>query len=74
MEQIQKLNTLKDKWPSSYVSRSEVHKFSGGIISGKTLANLDSQSEGPKRIKCNGRVAYPVDSFIVWLQERCSHE
>jgi len=28
----------------------QLHKFSGGIISGKTLANLDSQSEGPERV------------------------
>jgi len=72
MEQVRKLNTLKDKWPSSFVSRSEVHKFSGGIISGKTLANLDCQGEGPERIKVLNKIAYPVDGLVAWMESRCS--
>jgi len=71
MKQMQQLDTLKDKWPSSLVARSEVMRFSGGIISGKTLANLDSQGKGPERVKILNKVAYPVDSLVEWLQERC---
>jgi hypothetical protein len=50
MDKIQQLQKLKTSWPSPSVARSELHKFSGGIISGKTMANLDSQSEGPERV------------------------
>ena len=42
------LKTLGDKWPSSFVARQEAKRFSGGIISEKSLANLDCKGEGPK--------------------------
>ena len=65
------LKTLAEKWPSAYVARHEVKAFTGGIISGGYLANLDSQGLGPQgRIKVGGKTAYPVDSFIMWLEAR----
>lgn len=36
------LKQLKEKWPSSVVSRTEIRKFTGGLISEKYIANLDS--------------------------------
>ena len=62
---------LAAEWPSSYVAREEIKKFTGGIIHPKTLANLDSQGKGPKgRIKVGRKVAYAVQPFIEWLQQR----
>jgi hypothetical protein len=61
---------LAEKWPSSIVSRSEIKKFSGGMISGKYMANLDSQGLGPDKIKCGGRIGYPVKPLIQWMRDR----
>jgi hypothetical protein len=35
------LSILLEKWPSPYVARSEVEKFSGGILKARTVANLE---------------------------------
>jgi len=67
------LKTLADKWPSSLVARQEAKKFSGGIISEKTLANLDSQGIGPAgRLRIGRKVAYSVSSLIEFLEGRAT--
>lgn len=69
------LSALARKWPSAYVSRSEVPRFSGGIISDRYIANLDCQGMGPPgRIKVGRRVAYPVDSLVRWLESRSTDQ
>ena len=67
------LSKLKEKWPSSFVSRDKVGEFSGGILHPRTLANLDALGKGPKgRIRVNNKkIAYPVDQLIEWMQSRC---
>jgi len=70
MEKIN-LSLLAAKWPSSLVAREKVGEFTGGIITPKTLANLDATGEGPKgRITVGRKVAYPVGAFISWLESR----
>lgn len=65
------LKGLSERWPSSMVSRTEIGRFTGGIISEKYLANLDSQGIGPLgRIRVGRKVAYPVESLIAWLEKR----
>jgi hypothetical protein len=67
------LSDLRTRWPSSIVARQESKSFTGGAISEKYLANLDSQGAGPPgRFKIGGKVVYPVDSFIAWLEGRSS--
>ncbi len=62
---------LKDRWPSAFVSRGEIAKFSGGLIHPRTLANLDSQGKGPKgRFAVGRKIGYPVDSVVQWLERR----
>jgi hypothetical protein len=61
---------MADKWPSAVVARTQINNFTGGMMSGKYLANLDSQGAGPERITCGRRVAYPIDSLVTWLRER----
>lgn len=63
---------LKNKWPSMIVARSQVEKFSGGLLNPRTMANLDSVGEGPPRGKCGRKVFYPVDTLITWLEERAT--
>ena len=62
---------MADKWPSPFVARQEVERFTGGIVNPKYIANLDSQGLGPEgRIRVGRKIAYPVASFIAWLEER----
>jgi hypothetical protein len=69
------LSSLASKWPSAFVARSEVSRFSGGLISDRYLANLDSQGAGPPgRVKIGPKVAYPVDALVSWLEARSCNQ
>ncbi len=62
---------MADKWPSPFVARQEVERFTGGIVNPKYIANLDSQGLGPEgRIRVGRKIAYPVSEFIQWLESR----
>jgi hypothetical protein len=63
---------MAERWPSPVVARTEIEKFTGGIISGKYLANLDCQpGKGPAgRIRIGRKIVYPVAEFIKWLEAR----
>ncbi|MGA2466164.1 MAG: hypothetical protein ABSH06_17665 [Thermodesulfobacteriota bacterium] len=68
------LSELAKNWPSPFVARTEISKFTGGMISPGYLSNLDSQGAGPERIKVGGKVVYPVHSLIHWLEQRSTTE
>jgi hypothetical protein len=73
MTHLQKpdLKTLSEKWPSAWVARQEVDRFTGGIISEKYLANLDCRGLGPKgRVRVGRKIAYPVTELVSWLEGR----
>ena len=56
---------LAARWPSAFVARTEIEKFTGGLISEKYLANLDCGGKGPAgRIRCGRKVVYPIKNFI----------
>ncbi len=62
---------LAAKWPSAFVARTEIDRFSGGMLSEKYLANLDSAGKGPAgRIRCGRKVVYPVAELVAWLENR----
>jgi len=62
---------MVDRWPSAWVARTQADRFSGGIISEKYLANLDSAGKGPRgRVRIGRKVAYPVTEFVKWLEGR----
>lgn len=62
---------MAKRWPSIYVARDEVAAFTGGIIHPRTLANLDYKKKGPpERIRIGRKIAYPVVTFIEWLESR----
>ena len=63
---------MASKWPSAVVARTEIAKFSGGLISAKYLANLDSLRQGPERIQCGRKIAYPVTTLVAWMRKRRS--
>jgi len=61
---------LAQKWPSTIVARSEVAKFSGGLLNPRTMANYDSVGIGPRKIKFGKKVAYAVEDLIAWMERR----
>lgn len=57
---------MKNKWPSVIVGREKIPEFTGGLISSRYMANLDSQGQGPpKKIKFGRKIGYPIDSLII---------
>jgi len=62
---------MADRWPSSVVARTEIERFTGGIIREKYIANLDSQGRGPAgRVRVGRKIAYPVAEVVKWLEGR----
>ncbi len=65
------LSELAERWPSAYVARKEVDRFSGGILNARSMANYDCLGIGPKkRIRIGRKIAYPVDALVAWLEDR----
>jgi hypothetical protein len=65
------VKALVSRWPSAIVSRAEVRTFSGGAISGRYLANLDSAGEGPEgAFRIGGKVVYPTEQLAEWIESR----
>ena len=58
--------------PSGYILRKNLTEATGGLLHGRTQANLNSLGRGiPGRIMIgNRKIAYPVDEVIKYLQER----
>ena len=57
------------------LTRNKIHELTGGLISAKTLANLDSEGEGiHPRLRIGGKIAYPKEATITWLKQRCKIE
>jgi len=73
MEKESPFRRMAAKWPSSVVSRSEVPRFTGGLMTIKYIQNLDSAGLGPAgRVRVGRKIVYPVDAFIEWLELRSS--
>jgi len=54
-----------------FVTRQKAVEILGGLFARGTLANMDSRGLGPKvKIRVGGKIAYPRDSFIEWVQEK----
>ena len=65
------LQDLAGRWPSAWVARQEVDHFTGGVVSEKYLANLDSAGKGPAgRVRCGRKIMYPVSALVAWLEAR----
>lgn len=64
---------LKKSWPSTLVARSEISRFSGGVVSPHYIANMDCRGIGPaERIRIGRKIAYPLDSLVDWLKNRAT--
>jgi hypothetical protein len=75
MNQIE-LNEMFDRmvanWPSEIVARAKVEEFTGGLLTGKTVANIeaDKTKVGPEKIRIGRRAGYPKAKFVEWLKTR----
>jgi hypothetical protein len=63
---------MAERWPSAVVARTEIGKFTGGMLSAKYMANLDSLGIGPGRVTIGRRVGYPTRQCSEWLRRRSS--
>ena len=57
--------------PSGYILRKDLTEKTGGLLHGRTMANLDSQGTGiTGRILIGKRkIAYPVHAVVEYLQK-----
>jgi len=71
------LDVLSVEWGSSIVARTEIGRFSGGVLTSKSVANLDSLGKGPPgRFRLGRKVVYPVGELVGWMKGRmgpCTH-
>jgi hypothetical protein len=69
------IDQMAANWGSNIVARKEIGRFSGGILSPKTLANMDSKGEGPEGrfIICN-QTAYPIQKIIKFMKDRVAEK
>lgn len=54
------------------LTRKDIGKFFGTLISPRYLANLDSEAKGPRRKRIGHKVVYHRDDFVEWLAGRVS--
>jgi len=69
----QKFKTLLDELPL-LITRKEVSRLLGGILSPGYLANLDCLGQGPKKVRIGGKVAYLRQDLVEWLEKRAQKE
>lgn len=64
-------DAMAQHWPSAVVTSPKVKDFTGGIITGKTLANHAALGHPvPESLKINGKRAYIASSLVDWLRNR----
>jgi hypothetical protein len=62
---------LQKSWPSPIIARSEIGKWSGGLLNPRTVRNLDCSGDGPRnRLRVGRKTAYRVVDLIDWLRSR----
>jgi len=62
---------LLEKLPP-YVTRQDIGKIIGNIISPRYLANLDSAGKGPRRERLGRKVVYKSEDVVSWLESQIS--
>lgn len=63
------LAKLKETLPL-FITRKMAGEHLEGIISPRTLANLDRVDAGPPSIRIGKKIAYQRDDFLEWLKNR----
>jgi len=55
-----------------FVSRQDIQKVFGSIISPKTMATYDSIGIGCKHVKIGRKVVYKTSDFVEWMEDRAT--
>lgn len=67
----QLIEEMEQRWPSPVVARKDIGRYTGGLISPKTAANLDSLGLGcPGKFCIGNNAGYPTSSMSIWLKSR----
>jgi hypothetical protein len=65
------LDKLKEKWPSTFVSRDRIEEFTEGLFKQTSMNTMDARGDGiNKRYRIGNRVFYEVDEVIEWLKTK----
>lgn len=65
------LEKIAADWPSPFVARSEIEKFTKGLYKARSMNTLDGSGKGIKRkIKVGSKVSYLKQDIIDWIKER----
>jgi hypothetical protein len=71
VNEIELLQKLKQNWQSPFVKRVDLESFSHGIVKCSSMRTLDCEGNGiDGKMTINGKVAYPVDNVIAWIETR----
>lgn len=72
MDKMEFSDVLIKGWEGgSFVARSQTGKFTGGALSGRTVANEESRgNKVPGRVKIGKNIAYPVRDYAWWIATR----
>ncbi len=63
-------NAIQNELPPVF-TRQTASRAIGGLMSPKTLSNLDSLNQGPPvKVHIGNRIGYERESFIEWLKAR----
>ena len=68
MAQTFDLYELAESWGAPIVARSDVGKFSGGVLNPRTMANLDCLGKGPGKIAVRGKICYATRELVDWMR------
>lgn len=69
-EVFEALDRMAERWPSEFIARKKVEEFTGGLLTGKTVANFEARKEGPPKIKWGRNAGYPKGPFVEWFKRR----
>ena len=64
-----------NKWSCTFVPRSQVPKFTGGLYTVGTMANADCLGKGPEGgFRLGKQWCYPVSGLVSWLVSKLEKE
>ena len=64
------INRMVEAWKSEVIARQQVGEFTGGLITPKTQANLDSLGLGPERFSFGRNQGYDKRAYAKWFKNR----
>ncbi len=67
------IQTIINNNPYGFILRPKLKEKTGGLLNGRTMANLDCLGKGIKTsFKVGRRTAYPIEAVVEYLREKVS--